>query len=66
MSGDVLGAKRVDVSKRFADGLQEYNHMRARRNPGHSEQKPKVEEILGLSGGESLKDGVSITTGKTS
>jgi len=61
-SGVSNGAQRIDISKRFSEGLQDYSQWREKRNPGNLGQQPKVEDILGLTGGESLKDGASIKT----
>merc|ERR1712004_205924 len=61
-SGVSNGAQRIDISKRFSEGLQDYSQWRERRNPGNLGRQPKVEDILGLTGGESLKDGASIKT----
>ena len=51
------GARRVDVKKRFADGLASW---RAKR--GASDPTPSIEQLLGLETGEHLEESTSITT----
>ena len=56
----VHGARKVDVKKRYAEGLERYASWRAKR--GTSDPAPSVEELLGLETGEHLKESTSITT----
>ena len=54
------GARKVDVKKRYAEGLERYAARRAKR--GTSDPVPSTEELLGLETGEHLEESSSITT----
>ena len=53
-------ARRVDVKKRFADGMTHYKSIRARR--GVSDPVSDTEHILALQDGEHLQETTRITT----
>ena len=54
------GARKLDVKKRYAEGLERYASWRAER--GTDDPGPSTEELLGLGGGEHLEESTSITT----
>ena len=58
----VHGARKVDVKKRYAEGMERYASWRARRDAGDSDPAPSTEDILGLEDGEHLSESTEITT----
>ena len=54
------GARKVDVKKRYAEGLERHAARRAKR--GTSDPAPSTEELLGLQTGEHLEESSIITT----
>ena len=58
----VHGARKVDVKKRYAEGMERYNYRKARRNVEESIPVPSTEEMLGLETGEHLTDTSKINT----
>ena len=53
-------ARRVDVKKRFADGMTHYKSLRARRHV--SDTVSDTEQILALQDGEHLQETTRVTT----
>ena len=53
-------ARRVDVKKRFADGMTRYKSLRARRHV--SDTVSDTEQILALQNGEHLQETTRVTT----
>ena len=59
---NVHGARKVDVRKRYAEGMERYNSWKARRDVEESIPGPSTEEMLGLEAGEHLTDTSKINT----
>ena len=59
---NVHGARKVDVKKRYAEGMERYNSWKARRDVEESIPGPSTEEMLGLEAGEHLTDTSKINT----
>ena len=59
---NVRGARKVDVKKRYAEGMERYNSWKVRRDVEESIPGPSTEEMLGLEAGEHLTDTSKINT----
>ena len=58
----VHGARKIDVKKRYAEGMEHYTSRRVRRDTSGPTPFPSTADILGLEAGEQLADTTKITT----